>query len=355
MFARTFTLAVAAIATAAALAASGDARWRDVLDTPAAQSPLAARGLLNGLARAGQRIVAVGQRGHVLYSDDAGKSWKQATVPVSSDLVAVSFPDATHGWAVGHDGVILHTDDAGVTWTRQLDGRGIGAVLVDFYAGTSATADPKRAAALREDAARLASQGAENPLLDVWFRDASEGYVVGAFGLALRTRDGGKTWQPMMHIIDNPKGLHLYAIRGIGDSLYIVGEQGTAFRLDRNAERFTTLELPYKGTLFGVIGDERAIVVHGLRGTVLRSTDRGASWQTVPSGLQVGLTGSTLDARGRIVLTSQAGHVLIASDAGATFAAAFKERTVPAAAVAEAAPGVLIVAGPRGAQTLTLP
>src|SRR5512144_624546 len=121
MFARTFTLAVAAIATAAALAASGDARWRDVLDTPAAQSPLAARGLLNGLARAGQRIVAVGQRGHVLYSDDAGKTWKQATVPVSSDLVAVSFPDATHGWAVGHDGVILHTDDAGVTWTRQLD------------------------------------------------------------------------------------------------------------------------------------------------------------------------------------------------------------------------------------------
>jgi len=291
----------------------------------------------------------------VLYSDDAGKTWKQATVPVSSDLVAVSFPDATHGWAVGHDGVILHTEDAGVTWTRQLDGRGIGAVLVDFYAGTSATADPKRAAALREEAARLASQGAENPLLDVWFRDASEGYAVGAFGLALRTRDGGKTWQPMMHVIDNPKGLHLYAIRGIGDSLYIVGEQGTAFRLDRNAERFATLELPYKGTLFGVIGDDRAIVVHGLRGTVLRSADRGASWQTVPSGLQVGLTGSALDARGRFVLTSQAGHVLIANDAGATFTAASKERTVPAAAVAEATPGVLIVAGPRGTQPLTLP
>src|SRR4029079_5611384 len=106
--------------------------------------------LLNGLARAGQRIVAVGQRGHVLYSDDAGKSWKQATVPVSSDLVAVPFPDATHGWAVGHDGVVLHTDDAGVTWTRQLDGRGIGAVLVAFYAGTSAAAAPERVAALHE-------------------------------------------------------------------------------------------------------------------------------------------------------------------------------------------------------------
>ena len=91
--------------------------WRDVLGTPAVKSPLASRGLLNGLASAGKRIVAVGQRGHILYSDDAGKSWRQAEVPVSSDLVAVSFPNATNGWAVGHDGVVLRTTDAGVTWT----------------------------------------------------------------------------------------------------------------------------------------------------------------------------------------------------------------------------------------------
>ena len=54
---------------------------RDVLDTPAVKSPLAVRALVNGLAIAGTRIVAVGQRGHVLLSDDAGKSWQQAEVP----------------------------------------------------------------------------------------------------------------------------------------------------------------------------------------------------------------------------------------------------------------------------------
>lgn len=32
-------------------------------------------------------------------------------MPVSSDLVAVSFPDAANGWAVGHDGVVLKTSD----------------------------------------------------------------------------------------------------------------------------------------------------------------------------------------------------------------------------------------------------
>ncbi|HEX3139738.1 MAG TPA: YCF48-related protein [Rhizobacter sp.] len=344
-----------------ATAASPDTRWRDVLDTPATPSALAPRALLNGLARAGQRVVAVGQRGHVLYSNDAGQRWEQAQVPVSSDLVAVSFADANNGWAVGHDGVVLHTSDGGLHWELQLDGRRIGALMLEYYTREAAAvaSSPERAAALLEEAKRFASQGADNPLLDVWFRDASNGFVVGAFGLALRTRDGGKSWQPMLHAIDNPKGMHLYAVRGIGPDLYIVGEQGLAFKLEqyveRAAERFTTLELPYKGTLFGVVGNERALVVHGLRGSALRSTDAGRSWQTLTTGLQVGMTASAIDAQGRFMLVSQAGHLLVSSDDGATFNAARLERPVPAAAVIEAAPGALVVAGPRGAQALALP
>ena len=162
------------------------APWRDVLDTPAQKSPLAPRGLLNGLARAGKRVVAVGQRGHVLLSDDAGKSWQQADVPVSADLVAVHFPDAEAGWAVGHDGVVLHSTDGGRTWVRQLDGRSLGDVLVAYY---ERSGDEKWLG----EAKRFAAQGAENPFLDVWFHDARNGYVVGAFGLVLRTADGGET------------------------------------------------------------------------------------------------------------------------------------------------------------------
>src|SRR5688572_31283560 len=114
---------------ARAAAPANSSPWRDVLDTPAQKSALAPRTLLTGLARAGERVVAVGQRGHALFSDDAGKSWQQAEVPVSSDLVAVQFPTATAGWAVGHDGVVLHSADAGKTWARQLDGRSLGDVL----------------------------------------------------------------------------------------------------------------------------------------------------------------------------------------------------------------------------------
>lgn len=332
---------------ARAAAAAGPSSWRDLLDTPAQKSALAPRSLLTGLARAGQRVVAVGQRGHVLLSDDAGKSWQQAEVPVSSDLVAVQFPTATAGWAVGHDGVVLHSADAGKTWTRQLDGRTLGEVLVAHY---TRLGDAKWI----EEAKRFAAQGAENPFLDVWFDDANNGTIVGAFGLVLRTADGGKSWEPLLHATDNPKALHLYAVRRIGADLFIAGEQGTVLKLDRNGGRFAALTLPYKGTLFGLAGKEHVVLAHGLRGNVVRSTDGGANWTNVATGIGVGLTASTLDERGRLIIVSQAGHVLVSSDDGASFTAAKVERPIPAAAVVSGAAGALIVAGPRGVSSLSL-
>jgi photosystem II stability/assembly factor-like uncharacterized protein len=322
--ARRTALALAAATALAALAAttSTPERWVDVLDTPALESPLAARTLLNGLARAGDRVVAVGQRGHILLSDDAGQSWKQATVPVSSDLVAVHFPTPQLGWAVGHDGVVLHSADAGRSWKRQRDGR---------------------------------PNAADTPLLDVWFQDERTGYAVGAFGLLLHTTDGGAEWKSLQQASDNPKNMHLYAVRGIAGELYIAGEQGLLLKLDRAASRFVALTLPYKGTLFGVTGNSRAVVVHGLRGNVLRSTDAGASWQVVPTGLQVGMTASATGADGSILLASQAGHLLSSRDDGASFAPLKTERPFPAAAVLAVASGRVLVAGPRGVQAQPLP
>lgn len=306
--------------------AAAAAAFRDALDLPATPSPLAPRGLVTGLARAGARLVAVGQRGHILWSDDQGGSWRQAEVPVSSDLVAVCFPDERHGWAVGHDGVILHSADGGQRWQRQWDGR------------------------------RLGGRGAENPLLDVAFRDARQGLAVGAFGSLLRTDDGGRSWVSAPELVDNPKGLHLYALRQVGSDWYIAGEQGLLLRRDgqRLDQGFVPLAQPYPGTLFGVVGSARVLLAHGLRGSLLRSTDAGRSWQTVPTGLGVGLTGSAVNGRGDIAIVSQAGHVLLSRDDGASFAMLKTERAAPAAAVAFAGDAHLVLAGPRGLSRLPL-
>src|SRR5690606_11985141 len=94
----------------------------DVLNTPSMATQKAAQTLLLDVVRAGNRLVAVGQRGHIVYSDDEGQTWHQGSVPVSTTLTAVQFPTPTKGWAVGHGGVILHSADAGQTWEKQLDG-----------------------------------------------------------------------------------------------------------------------------------------------------------------------------------------------------------------------------------------
>jgi photosystem II stability/assembly factor-like uncharacterized protein len=42
------------------------AAFADVLDTPAQISPLASKSLLQSVTRAGDRLIAVGQRGHIV-------------------------------------------------------------------------------------------------------------------------------------------------------------------------------------------------------------------------------------------------------------------------------------------------
>lgn len=340
------------LVTAVALAASpagAAGNFKDVLDVPASASPLAAKSLLNGLTKAGKRVVAVGQRGHIVYSDDTGKTWQQAKVPVSSDLVAVSFPSPTKGWAVGHDGVILHSADAGATWVRQLDGRNAGQRMLDYYtaaADKGTLGSPEDAAKLLDEAKRIAGQGAENPFLDVWFADDSNGFVVGAFNLIFRTSDGGKTWEPWFHRTDNATRLHLYAIRGVGGDVYVTGEQGLVLKLDAGG-RFRVVETPYKGSYFGVIGGGDAVLVFGLRGNAFRSVDGGRNWQRVDTGVQDGLTGaSSLGERG-LVLVSQSGRILVSDDGGARFAPLKIEQASPAAAVIDVG-GAVAVAGPRG-------
>lgn len=326
------------------------AGYRDVLDAPARQSALASRAMLNGLAMAGKRVVSVGQRGHIVYSDDSGSTWRQAKVPVSSDLLAVSFPSSKTGWAVGHDGVILHSIDAGESWTLQLDGRRSPALLRSYYAAPDILGTGEQAQRLQADIARTADQGPENSLLDVWFADESTGYVVGSFNLIFRTTDGGKTWTPLYHATDNPNRLHFYAVRGIGADVYLAGEQGLLLKLDAAADRFRALITPYKGSFFGITGNQSALVAYGLRGNAFRSTDGGSQWHKVNTPLQDGITAAAVLKDDALVLVSQSGQVLLGKNMGESFAAVKLERAAPAAAIMGIDGDAVLVAGPRGMQ-----
>ncbi|MES2264646.1 MAG: YCF48-related protein [Pseudomonadota bacterium] len=342
------TLKVLAALWIATLAGAAGAQqsFRSPLDVAALKSERALRAPLNALAMAGKRLVAAGQRGHILYSDD-GRRWTQADVPVSSDLTALYFTGARQGWAVGHEGMILHTADGGASWTKQLDGKQAAELLLTHYPKPASASDAV-AQRLRREAEAFAAQGADKPLLDVWFEDDDKGYAVGAFNLILRTEDGGRNWTPWIDRVDNPKSFHLYGIRPAGGSVFIVGEQGLVLKLDRKTQRFKAVALPYQGTLFGVAGTPGMALVYGLRGNAWRSTDGGASWVKVATGVQAGLSSGMVRADGSVALASQAGQLLLSADGGATFQRVKLAAAAPAFAMADVSKGTVALAGMGG-------
>ncbi|KVT14841.1 glycosyl hydrolase [Burkholderia sp. MSMB1078WGS] len=217
--------------------------------------------MLMDAARAGARIVAVGEHGIVLLSDDDGKTWRQARrVPVSATLSAVSFADAKHGWAVGQWGAILATDDGGDTWiTQRLD------------------------------------TSVDQPLFSVLFTNARDGIAVGLWSLMLQTHDGGKTWARTT--LPKPPGggkadrnlYHVFA--DAVQAIYIVSEQGMVLKSADGGANWTYLPTGGKGTLWsGVAMPDGRIVVGGLLGSLFESRDGGATWAAQHTGTRSSIT-----------------------------------------------------------------
>ena len=276
----------------------------DALDRPSVAVRAPAHAVLLAAALAGTRIVAVGERGIVALSDDGGARWRQAATPTSVTLTAARFADAQKGWAVGHGGVILATEDGGVTWARRLEGRRVAEIVLE---AARAAGDAK---AIR-DAERLQADGPDKPLLDLLVIDAQRLLVVGAYGIALLSEDGGKTWTSWMPHLPNPKGLHIYSARVRGTALLLAGEQGLVMLSGDAGQSFRRIDTPYKGSFFTAeLPDDRTIVLAGLRGTVLRSVDGGANWSALATPMPVSITSSAVTADGRLLAANQAGFVM---------------------------------------------
>ena len=98
------------------------ARWRrprrPARPRPRPWPPASPRSRCCSTSRTATALVAVGERGHVLVSQDGGAAWTQAEVPTRALLTGVHMHDAKLGWAVGHDEVVLRTQDGGATWER---------------------------------------------------------------------------------------------------------------------------------------------------------------------------------------------------------------------------------------------
>jgi photosystem II stability/assembly factor-like uncharacterized protein len=327
------------------------------LERPSLLSDKAVGAAMLAVTRAGERLVAVGERGIVLLSDDSGRSWRQVVTPVRASLTTVTFVGEKKGWAAGHLGVILHTEDGGESWVKQFDGiQAAALVLADAEQRAAAEPDPDKREDLLFSARRLVEDGPDKPFLDLCFLDERTGFVVGAFNLMFRTTDGGVTWTPWQDRVENPMELHFYGIQAAGETFYIAGEQGMLLRSTDGGAHFTSLVSPYEGSYFGLVTDpDGSVVVFGLRGNVYRSVDRGESWDRVETGTPVSLSAGIRLADGELVLVSQAGDILVSSDGGRSFKRRPDGQPVPATDIVQTADGGLVIAGLRGIQRVSTP
>jgi photosystem II stability/assembly factor-like uncharacterized protein len=277
------------------------------------------RMLLVDAARVGDRVVAVGEHGYVVASDDFGATWRFAyDQPNAPLLTSIAFQDKSVGFAVGHDALVLRTADGGTSWKQVY-------------------------AAAQE----------QRPLLDVIAIDEHLAIAVGAYGLYLESADAGETWTPRKIIQDDK---HLNAIVRLGGRLVIVGEAGTVLASDDRGKTWQPLASPYKGSFFGAVAaDEGGIVICGLRGRIFRSADRGATWTAVDNASTMALMGGTKLADGTIVLVGSAGTVLASRDGGRAFVPVMTGSTRALSAAVAGAADKLMLFGEGGERDVSLP
>lgn len=281
---------------------------------------LADRSLLLGIVNTGQQLVAVGDHGHVLLSSDQGQHWVQRITPTRALLTSVAFPDAQHGWAVGHDGVIIATRDSGQTWQRQDDGQQLDTIF-----------------------------------LSVLFLDTKRGFAVGAYGKYFYTHDGGTHW---LDGHPSEEETHFNRISAGSDgTLYLAGESGTCLRSADAGKTWHKAEVPYDGSLFGVLPlTAQRIITYGLRGHILRSDDQGQHWVPLPTDVKVLIMGGIRLRRGPLVLSGQGGNFFISRDAGRSFQH-WKptDFSTSIADLVETNDGAIITVGEAGVTRLNLP
>lgn len=249
---------------------------------PSEMARLAPQSLLLSVANNGKHIVAVGDRGNIVASND-GVNWAQVEVPVRATLTAVEFVDENNGWAVGHDAAILHTGDGGKTWQLQ-----------NFQ--------PEL----------------EKPLLDVLFVDGTRGMAVGAYGLFVATSDGGASWEEVDAPAIREEELHLNSItRLAGGEFFVVGESGM-MGVSADGTSWERVTAPYEGSLYGALPrGEKGALVFGLRGNVYTTDDvRSGNWAKVEMGTVASFFGGTALPSGDVALVGLAGEVAILSSGG---------------------------------------
>ena len=279
-------------------------------------SSLASKALLLDVAEIGGRLVAVGEYGHIIYSDDRGENWTQAKdVPTRNTITSITFLDDKVGFAVGHDATILKTEDGGESWSlKYIERRG------------------------------------ENPLFGLQFSSATYGVAVGAFSTVMETKDGGETWTQRPLIEGGYDDFHLNGLfTDAAGHLYIPAEFGVVYKSVDGGRTFEGIQTAYEGSFWGGMAlANNDLLIWGMRGNAYVSNDGGRNWVRSETNTDRSISGGTQLADGTIVLTGLSGLVLVSKDNGRTFGATVRSDRLSFATVSSKSDGEVLLYGDPG-------
>lgn len=158
----------------------------------------------------------------ILKTTDGGKNWMR--IEAVRDIPIVSYGGISGvgnniAWAVGHQNVIIKTTDGGLTWTRQNQGADPAFDLASIsvvdenhvWAAGGSNFNPYIAyiTYTSDGGEHWFRQGEDdipvevNGFIDIHAISPKDAWVVGTGQGALRTKDGGQTWE----VMQTPGGL----------------------------------------------------------------------------------------------------------------------------------------------------
>ena len=221
--------------------------------------------------------VAAGEGGVVLRSADSGWTWRQCRTGTSETLRAVRLLPSGRVWAAGERSV-LRSVDGGRRWTA------------------SPLPVPGPCGALAAVGQRLVLVG-------------------GAGGGLCRSADGGGTWRSQGL---GPRSAWADGLAA-GGEVWMAGGDGTLLRADAAGGAWDLQTVADGADVSGIArAGARGWAVGG-DGAVATSQDGGSTWTTLPAPTVQDLTAAAAPTSQTVFLAGKAGTLLASTDAGASW------------------------------------
>ena len=282
-----------------------------------------------------QRVWVAGGRGTILRSTDGGVTWAdQPTSAPNEFITGLAFPTATLGFATTESGSLLSTSDGGATWRGGPGDRLESYWGIDFANAThgivvGSTTWDENVVLRTSNGGASWTRSVSKPvrpagLFAVDMVSATEAYA-GSREHVFRTTDGGATWE--YHSVGS-NNLAARTLTGISVTAGGVGwavsaETDRVYRTTDHGASWTQLSPPPSGNLHAVAAIDATHALVGAGGaSVLRTTDgttwtrQDASLSWVPDDLLAVDLSDALHAWA----VGRNGTIVATSDGGATWA-----------------------------------